>query len=930
MSSNNVTPNSKGQHPTYTLNDILDLLSGYRKDDKAAIHEVPLEPRPSGQTNTSTAYTPLRHDDSVSSITDDIALLETLKKNRILTIADLIHRIDNIEQLPEIGPVRANKIKSSLNERTIAPSEPLSDAQISALKNLAGSEYYYFDSLAVLCRPYHTSRTSHSTCLACSSFNDFVNRFSLDSRAVCSVVCDECQQIGYPILAPALTISLLPLVQSSLNEGSDVEAAFYEAMRTIEDSPKLIEACELLIRAEVDKWLVSANIDSTIDPLFQFPNSKPWISAINQLNEERCRAFVDEDHVKFERLSLREWLKTLRGNHHQIMELMLAGEPPKSISSQVGLSCERIEQILSDLLSKKPPLVEDKECFSLFHRYSVNRSEFIEITNSSVEVFNYCSFLDKQRAKRRTKRPLAEALHDPSFDAAKKSTISHLVDLGFANIGDQRIHLDKRSILEGILKSKQNEPPISRTELKTIYDSFLAEQGLSHNGEFSIKKTGALASSLAKWDFALQVREYVRYYDWESYDFQPLLDFLSDERFNGIECSTSILFQDESFKQIRDELDIRNHEELHVIIRRQFSGQPNIKMKKIPVISIGGGSRKTQIADLISEIGPVDTDTLASEYERRYGIDSTTFRGNYLKDFEGYRHHGIYSNQETELDSEQEAFLKGMLSESTHTSLSLTRTRFKARFPSLSPSVINSKTLKKISYKISEKLIFPANADERTTFNSLVDSHTTFSIADEGFGIDVFAHSIFRSVLSSQERSLDLVEVKKNEYWHTSLFEKLSTPITKRDLTDYTNAAVAFMRPNEPYTVKKLRDEGFKHKVGLLREELGFDDCVFSSILRASPASRALRTTNIQNCIVFSKRSGSFSAPDIIEHLLASKDAYELEDLQDIFRSDYGIDIALTELRAICKRTDAYYNENLEMVFLSTEAYGRKVIEWLY
>ena len=70
-----------------------------------------------------------------------------------------------------------------------------------------------------------------------------------------------------------------------------------------------------------------------------------------------------------------------------------------------------------------------------------------------------------------------------------------------------------------------------------------------------------------------------------------------------------------------------------------------------------------------------------------------------------------------------------------------------------------------------------------------------------------------------------------------------------------------------------------------------------------------------------------------LEYVLKDQDAFEVEDLVGYLKERYGIDVGASRLRALAKSAAAdgccYFNGDLDMVFASYEAYGRKVQEWL-
>ena len=137
------------------------------------------------------------------------------------------------------------------------------------------------------------------------------------------------------------------------------------------------------------------------------------------------------------------------------------------------------------------------------------------------------------------------------------------------------------------------------------------------------------------------------------------------------------------------------------------------------------------------------------------------------------------------------------------------------------------------------------------------------------------------------------------------------------------------MQPGVPYTVHSLRKAGFKHKVDCLEDELGFGPFFYESLLSMGYVNSRLKKTRVGNCKVFCRMEGSYSGSLLVEWVVKSNPALELEELAGILADQFGIEIDVSRLRSLVKRSDCYYQEELDMVFGSIDEYGKKVQEWL-
>ena len=72
-----------------------------------------------------------------------------------------------------------------------------------------------------------------------------------------------------------------------------------------------------------------------------------------------------------------------------------------------------------------------------------------------------------------------------------------------------------------------------------------------------------------------------------------------------------------------------------------------------------------------------------------------------------------------------------------------------------------------------------------------------------------------------------------------------------------------------------------------------------------------------------------YSAPVMMEQVISTVEAMDVDDLKYLLEDEYGITASTTLLRSIIKRSDLYFNETLDMVFDSEETYKRKAREWI-
>ena len=73
----------------------------------------------------------------------------------------------------------------------------------------------------------------------------------------------------------------------------------------------------------------------------------------------------------------------------------------------------------------------------------------------------------------------------------------------------------------------------------------------------------------------------------------------------------------------------------------------------------------------------------------------------------------------------------------------------------------------------------------------------------------------------------------------------------------------------------------------------------------------------------------NYSAPVMMEQILAEVEAIDIDELAYLLKDEYGVEASQSLLRSIAKRADVYFSESLDMVFDSEETYKRKAQEWI-
>lgn len=793
-----------------------------------------------------------------------------------------------------------------------------------------------FDAIESLQRNKGLIHTASQVRVVEDGYKNLLQMYSPEVVTIAEQASELCEAAGYPVQKESFMACYIRLAQDCLNKcGNDPVMAATSLFQEIEGSEDLRYVCVLQLKQRIWKIKDKARKGAT-DTSFVLESGAIWENAARELSSIDEEVSYDEEHreVSLRLPTVREWLDTLEGNRRAVMEARIAGKSLMECAGQIGVTRERVRQLQEDAMSKRPALAEDTLA-GFVNTYSMNAEQFCEITGLDQSAYNYLNLAADSRKYER--RALADALDDEKLPDEYKGAIRRISDVGYGYIGGNRVHLDRRSVLESLVEVYASEESISLQRLRDEYNAFLESNDVEGLEAFDFSDEHNLKALLERSDYIMFAsapqdetgeKRPLRYYDWGSYDYARLEQALVSCPLHDIECSTALLFRDEEMREVIDSLDLRNEYELHVAIRRMIPYINGLRLLKRPNMVFGNGNRRDQIIGLIKEIGPVGEHELAEEYERRYGVKEASFRGSYLKDFQAYCKNGVYAFVSEDLSEEQIAFLHEELSED-YVSLSVVRERFKTRFPDASASLISGENLSQLGYAISGNLAIRKDVNVPSLFSGLIDSHKVFSMDTPGFGADVFSNEQFISQIHIKERAFAIVESEKGTYVQTGVLSELDDPVTNSDFRSYINDALEFMVDGTPYTIQSLRLDGFEHSLDVLRKEMGFGDYFYASVLSQAFMGGRVKLTTINNVKVFCERSGSFAATDFFELILKDVESIEVDELAGLLAEKYGIDVTNSYIRSTAKRSRLYFSESVDMIFESVEAYGRKVEEWI-
>lgn len=660
--------------------------------------------------------------------------------------------------------------------------------------------------------------------------------------------------------------------------------------------------------------------ESTTAPVPQQP-AKPFTSKIEDLTGKGP-------------MSIEAWLALLPADDTDLLRWVFSDRSLMDYPRKpAGLGPLRRRR--DDLISSRPQLDEDQ--FSSFYTcYDLTAETFCEITQASPMAFGYLKAIKvsnrfslrraandptlpqewRDRIAQLYRRPAADTLRTPVNN--EKDNASQLEQIARKKLGS---FSTRCAALRAFAETGAVEEYHTLKDIRIKYQRFLDDNkcGFKQMLMMPSEDTKCLNELRGTGSYLVARVNKIRSYKIDNRLTSELRQVLTLAAGRNIECGVGLILREN--KELCDLYDVRDDEELYEIIRTYVRPDTVHGLQTVmpPVIRLGVTDRKRQMLDVLRNAGTeLSREEFAQRYADKYCIDTKTVRSNYLRDMNAYLRNERYSYVETDLTSEQQQFIKDMVTED-YVSLSYVTASFTAKFGSMSGRLINDKTLAPLGLEVSRDLIVKEGVDLRRSFTDLLMSCDSFAYGAPGFGDEVINHQDFRLAMAQLLRNFTFIECNHGSFISLKHLEE-SVGIRRMDLSSYAYAVSGRTKPGVPFTVASLRKQGFKHKLDAVAEECGFDEAFFDSIIVYGLSQEQIRRTRFGGTYMFCRKEGSFSIADAVEYVAKQRGPIGVDDLVDAFLDDYGVVVTASDISKAVKDKGLFYNEYLDMVMPNKEA----------
>ena len=583
------------------------------------------------------------------------------------------------------------------------------------------------------------------------------------------------------------------------------------------------------------------------------------------------------------------------GQDKDIMFSRINGLTLEEIADKYEITRERIRQKQQKFIEKYVAndnkviryFREDKYKY-LYENYFISKMDFMHVFSENEKTYNYLS-MRYNHGKTDFKNALSDINVKPRF----RVCIQKELDKDYIFFEEERVHRDFQSILKYYCSKKCRV----RRDIEEVYYN-ICEFVNTYADDIKIPiSPRAFEAHVVRYNFLISsLNKGIRYYKFDDYDFDSLINQLDIESKNNMIVSSKYYF--DKYPELMEEYDILDQYELHNILKRYYSDKnTNIKFTRMPGMEIGTFVLEEYIKDVLIENGEMSTNELIS-----YIMADTGFENGYvqllLADVSQYREFGKYVYHDNEnLSSEQENYLISLMNDLIcfkKDILAEYNKKYSNKLDHLPNHIIN-----KAGYTPNQDYIVKKPLNAGSVIGKLLNDKPIVDLKDYNEILKIGrCYNSFRDLLFNR----DFICFGEDKY--INILKLNDFGISKNDLEEYAKEC-AKSSMNEYFSFHSLKKNGFDSKL----HELGFDDIFYENILKYSPN---IKHIYFNGTIIFKAGNNGFTRENFLENIMSKYKKISSSDLINLLKNDYNIEVDFYKINQLIDGTSIYYNNIMD------------------
>lgn len=577
----------------------------------------------------------------------------------------------------------------------------------------------------------------------------------------------------------------------------------------------------------------------------------------------------------------------------KILQSKLRGDTLEKIGNDLGVTRERVRQILNKALSKRPKL-EDDRYLSLWEKYpSITDNDFEAIFGWTPERLRYFHMVskahsqtyDKLGKKRSRSEELQEMESQFSDNIEVRNKIHALMKRSGAYflIHGKKVQRDRPGLIHYVVQEYCQKSTTFR-DFQNVYNGVLKEIGFDNDENYTLNGRVTI-NHLANADFVLwSWGKRFRYYDINDIDVEAFLDAINLFEYVDLEISALRIYR--SCPDVMQEYDIRDEYELHNLLKKiwdanqlnqSLDSHHKLIFGRMPILTFGQGDRDKQVIGLLQDNSPIDRADLASRYEEIYGVRAGSVAANYFVCIEQYRAGSTYSMQWKKLPEEEVGVMKSQLTGDFYF-VSEIRDKLLENFPDEKVWSINGHTLRQLGFLPYQDYVVSNRYKGTIDYFRKLLQQDVADLRDKHY---LYNYGTFYAELTREKKAFKIVEVEPMVYYSSQHIGSLGIHV--EDFSKFWQGVSGFVKDGAFFTVHSLRHSGFT----LPWENLKLSEWFYSSILFEDKVDFVVSRYGKHR--LFRKSSEPFSLADFISYVADKMGGHvEFHELIRKIQADYG------------------------------------------
>lgn len=614
-------------------------------------------------------------------------------------------------------------------------------------------------------------------------------------------------------------------------------------------------------------------------------------------------------------LYLNDWIKTLKENQKVAVELRLEGKTLEECGKILGVTRERVRQLVSKAFRLKNVYLREDDFKYWYCEYDLDAEMMKMIFDVDEVAYRYYGIAFKRGTK-----SLDDISDDKNLTIHYYTNYQKYVNRNSIIVGNEYVPCKREKLCQKLAQFMCTNTSMSFEEFYGYYLQLLKKNGLEKNERLLFPTERAFEARLQDSPYVLmKYGRKMRYYPIEEYDIEELVNGLHLGQYYNLEISALKIFRDSS--ELMEEYNLIDEYELHNLLKKteniwNLNNKYNVVLTRMPFLAFGEVDRAKQTEHLLFQVAPVTAEEFGEFYEMEYGVLARTAMANMIPYVNVYYHNGILSVDQPALLPEEVEYMKSLLTEDLYFIDDINE-MYVRKFSDENQIRMNSKSFKELGYRVY------ANYLIKDSYSSAVNYFTQKLLENKSFDLKTYDTrlayvQVFNTVLDKLRSNYDLLECGDKEYITYEHFSNVEPEMTKESLMLYVDEAVAYSNGAQFFTIKYLKNHGFRSSL----HELGFLDWFNAALLKNSKRIRFIRAGGE---ILFYQKINQATCVDFLRYILTDKVKMDIIDFLQFIEKEYGIRFSKEKVTWIIKDTEMYYDSTMEKIYKSKEYFYEEI-----